>query len=479
MIHALKRTGLVIGMVFGSVSASQKEQALRDDAVDAMKRAAGYFRTKVATRGGYLWRYSPDLKKREGEGKATATQIWVQPPGTPSVGEAFLTAYEATKDRYYLDGAVAAAHALAWGQLATGGWDYRIDFDPKAGKKWYYRRDVEAGDTNRGDRRNTSTFDDDNSQSALRLLMRVDQAVEGKDESIRRAVEYGFKHLLKAQYPNGAWPQRYWAEHDPAKFPVIKARYPESWSRTHPKVSYAGYYTWNDNAIRDCVATLLLAYEFYKKPEYRAAAVKAGDFAVLSQMPEPQPVWAQQYNAKMEPAWARRFEPPSVTGGESRAALDVLKLIYEVTGDAKYIEPIPRALAWYKRSKLPGGYWARFYELKTNKPLYFTRGTYKLTYDDGDMPTHYGFKGRGMYPTRVEAWYERLMKVPADQRANTAKEWIAKAKQAPSKVDPKTVRQIIGSLDAQGRWTTKGWIECSTFNRNIRALAACVAQARP
>lgn len=478
-MNALRLTALIGGLLLAPAAASGQDAALREDALRTMKQASTFFKTKVATRGGYLWRYSLDLKKREGEGKATPTQIWVQPPGTPSVGEAFLKAYEATKDKDYLDGAVAAAHALAWGQLATGGWDYRIDFDPKHSKRWYYRRDVEAGDKDRGKRRNTTTFDDDNSQSALRLLMRVDQAVGGQDKGIRAAVEYGLKCMLAAQYPNGAWPQRVSGKHDPKKSPVLKARYPETWSRVYQGTSYAGYYTWNDNAIRDCVATLLLAHEYYRRPEYLAAAVKAGDFAVLSQMPEPQPIWAQQYNFKMEPAWARKFEPPSVTGGESRAALDVLKLVYQATGDAKYLEPMPRAFAWYKRSKLPDGNWARFYELKTNKPLYFTRGTYKLTYDDGDMPRHYCFKSTGMYPTQIEAWYQRVMQVPADKRAATVKDWVRKGKEKRGRIDPKTVRKIIASLDAQGRWTTKGWIECATFNRNLRALATYVGQVRP
>ena len=456
--------------------AAETSDALRPEALGAMKRAATYFRTAVSTRGGYLWRYSPDLKKRAGEGKATPTQVWVQPPGTPSVGEAFLAAYQATNDTYYLDGAVAAAHALAWGQLATGGWDYRIDFDPEGSKRWYYRRDVEAGDADRGKRRHITTFDDDTSQSALRLLIHVDHAVGGKDAEIRKAVERGLKCFLDAQYPNGAWPQRYWAKHDPGKYPIVKARYPETWSRTYPKASYMGYYTWNDNAIRDCVRTLLLAHDTYGKPEHLAAAVKAGDFAILSQMPEPQPAWAQQYNAKMEPAWARKFEPPSVTGGESRAALNVLQMIYEVTGDAKYLEPIPRALAWYKRSKLPDGHWARFYELKTNKPLYFVRDTYALTYDDGDMPTHYGFKSTGMYPTQIEAWYNRLMKLSADRRAASVKRKPQTGKRRPAKVSPKAVRKIIGGLDEQGRWLTQGWISCATFNQNLRTLAAYVWQ---
>src|SRR5688572_17518434 len=54
-----------------------------------LDRATGFFRS-IATHGGYLWSYSADLKDRRGEGKATATQIWVQPPGTPAVGQTFL-----------------------------------------------------------------------------------------------------------------------------------------------------------------------------------------------------------------------------------------------------------------------------------------------------------------------------------------------------------------------------------------------------
>lgn len=482
MMNALTCAVAVGGLFSGPVAAAGQDGATRDEAVKAMKRAATFFRTKVATEGGYLWQYSLDFKQRAGEGKATPTQIWTQPPGTPSVGEAFLAAHGATNDKYYLDGAVAAAHALAWAQLESGGWDYRIDFHPEECKKWFYRRDVEAGDKIRGSRRNTTTFDDDNSQSALRLLMRVDRAVGGKDKEIRRAIDYALAHFLMAQYPNGAWPQRYWAKHDVAKFPVIKARYPETWSRKFAKANYASFYTWNDNAIRDCVTTLLLAHKFYDKSEYLAAVVRAGDFALLSRMPEPQPVWAQQYNHKMEPAWARKFEPPSVTGGESGAALAVLRMIYQVTGDAKYIEPMPRAFAWYKRSKLPDGYWARFYELKTNKPLYFTRVGYRLTYDDGDMPTHYCFKSKGMYPTAVEAWYDRLMKLPADKRAAAAGRQIAgkvKKKSKPSGAEARQVRKIIDALDDQGRWTSGGWIKCGDFIGNMRALAKFVEKTGP
>ena len=40
--------------------------------VEAMKKAATYYRSNVATHGGYVYYYSEDLKQRWGEGKADA-----------------------------------------------------------------------------------------------------------------------------------------------------------------------------------------------------------------------------------------------------------------------------------------------------------------------------------------------------------------------------------------------------------------------
>ena len=133
------------------------DENLHQSGIDAMVRAARYFQTHVAANGGYLWAYKTDLSMREGERSASPTTIWVQPPGTPSVGMAFVAAYEATGDTLFLNGAVGAARALVWGQLASGGWDYRIDFDPGESKRWHYRRDVERGDAETGERRNRTT----------------------------------------------------------------------------------------------------------------------------------------------------------------------------------------------------------------------------------------------------------------------------------------------------------------------------------
>ncbi|MCA9432707.1 MAG: hypothetical protein KC940_19490, partial [Candidatus Omnitrophica bacterium] len=395
----------------------------------------------VSTEGGYLWQYSEDLEKREGEGKASKTMPWVQPPGTPSVGGAFLDAYEATGEPYYLEVAKQTAMALVRGQLLSGGWDYRIEFDPEKRKSYAYRVD-----NNREASRNTSTLDDNTTQSALRFLMRVDQTLDLKNEAIHDAVVYSLKHLLDAQYPNGAWPQRFDSSPDPQKHPVMKASYPETWSRTHPDQDYRSYYTFNDNTISDMVRVMLDAHEIYGDPKYLESAEKAGDFVLLAQMPEPQPAWAQQYDVEMHPAWARKFEPPAVTGGESRGAIQTLLMVYEATGKEKYLEPIPKALDYFEISRLPNGELARFYELKTNRPLFFTKN-YQLTYDDSDMPTHYSFK-QGYWVDSVRAEYERV-KSHKPEDSKEAKEDPTQARV--SDLEEKA-RGVLDRLDDQGRW---------------------------
>ncbi|MAF10316.1 pectic acid lyase [Candidatus Poribacteria bacterium] len=441
------------------------------EARDALANAVGYFREEVSVNGSYLWTYSEDLTDRRGEGNATPTQGWVQPPGTPSVGMAYLRAYEATGDVVYMDAAVEVVHALHETQLASGGWDYRIEFDPDNRKRWHYRSDVEAGDTERGDRRDTSTYDDNNTQSALSFLMQAEQAFDGELEEAICAVDYGLTKLLAAQYPNGAWPQRYAGEsRGEAEYPVTRARYPDMWEREYPKPDYRGYYTFNDNTIRDVIGVCIEAHRHYGADEYLAAAKRGGDFILLAQMPNPQPVWAQQYNAQMEPSWARKFEPASVTGGESVGAIRTLLDVYLYTGDDKYLDAIPPALDWFRRSSIDENRWARFYELNTNRPLYFTK-EYALVYTDDDLPTHYSFQSSYGVSSMIE-YAERVMAEGRDAiNQAAAREATSDEKRARATRLAPAIGEIIDGLDSQGRWVEDGRMDVRTFNRNVGRLA--------
>lgn len=463
MIRAVSLAALLLSVSFSNA----------DEASAALKRAVGFFSTKVAVNGTYLWNYSEDLSKREGETAATARQGWVQPPGTPAVGAAILEAYAATGERFYLEAARETAMGLIKGQLRSGGWTYPIDFSEEGRKRFAYR----DGGGAKG--RNTTTFDDDTTQAALRFLMRMDRALNFSEAKVHEAVEFCLSAIFKAQYPNGAWPQGYDHFPEPEKFPVKRAAYPESWAREWPgSQDYWQRYTLNDNNHATLIDTLIEATEIYQGKELEGAArkaiEKAGEFIFLAQMPEPQAGWAQQYDFEMQPAWARKFEPPSVSAGESQGIIRALFKLYNFTGNAKYLEPVPGAIGWLKKARLPDGRLARFYELKTNKPLFFTRD-YKLTYDDSDVPTHYAFK----ISDSTEALEREL------ESLKTKGPRKGKTEAAP---DVAEIEKIIAALDAQGRWVENGKlksdpaatkvIRSATFNRNVTALARHLKRAR-
>jgi len=445
----------------------------------ALRKAVLFFQNEVSTNGGYLYAYSEDLSIRQGEEAATTHQIWVEPPGTPAVGEAMLIAYQKTGEAVALEAAKKAADALVAGQLQSGGWASLIDFEKPL--KYQYRK---SGMT-KG--RNSTTFDDNKSQSALRFLMLIDKELNFQDQAIHEAVLYAQVCFLKAQYPNGAWPQQYSQFPRPEDFPVLKASYPESWSRVFPRKNYSHYYTFNDNTIADLIEVMFLAYHIYGEERFRQAGIRAGEFILLAQMPEPQPAWAQQYDVKMHPAWARKFEPPAITGGESQGVIKVLMRLYIHTGDKKFLEPIPRAINYLRRSQLPNKHLARFYELKTNKPLYFNL-KYELTDHSDNMPTHYAFIV-GANLDSLESQYRKLVRL--DSEKLKALRYPVKQPRLTPFLQAKA-KAAVNSLNDRGAWVTQGKIrtgrssyqktpviETRTFMKNLNVLADYIsAQAR-
>ena len=473
----LSLVGLIL--LIGERGLSADDAPSRAHAIQALHRAVDFFRSECSAGGGYVYRWSADLTRREGEGRVDKSTAWLQPPGTPSVGAAYLHAYQLTRDAQLLEAALETALALVNGQLESGGWDNSITFDPESRKRYAYR--VDQHDSLRR-LRNTTTFDDDKSQSAIRFLVSIDEALEFKHPAIHESAEFALNAVLRAQYPNGAWPQRYSEFPDPDQFPVKPAAYPDDWSRTWPNEDYRGFYTLNDNTIRDLIITLLHAHDVYQDQRYRTAAMKGGDFFLLAQMPDPQPGWAQQYDRNMHPAWARKFEPASITGGESQGVMRTLLLLYRRTGEDKYLTPLPKAIAYYRSSLRDDGRLARFYELHTNRPLYFTRD-YKLTHDDGDMPTHYGFIVGSQLDT-IEAEYARLVEEGPDQEhdrnGDNLPRMTADLRQRAA--------SVINAQDDRGAWVepgrlryhgdddpTRSVIESRTFIRNIRTLAEFIA----
>ena len=282
---ALLTTGLV-SWLFSSVSLAAEPVPTATEALATMKQAAAYYRDQVAVHGGYVYFYSVDLKERYGEGVASAEQIWVQPPGTPTVGMAYLDAYDATKDSFYLDAATEAATALIYGQLKSGGWTNCIDFNPQGERVAMYRNGKGKGKDN-------SSLDDDQTQSAIRFLVRLDKTYDFKNEPIHQAATTALDALLAAQFSCGAFPQ-VWTGPVDQSFPIKPATYPDYDWKTEGRIkNYWDMYTLNDGLAGSVTAVLVDAYQTYNDERYLAAIKKLGDFLILAQMPAPQPAWAQ------------------------------------------------------------------------------------------------------------------------------------------------------------------------------------------
>lgn len=456
--------------LLSAISAAQAADPLAAQAEEALARAARFYREQVASHGGYVYHYALDLSRRWGEGEATADQIWVQPPGTPTVGMAFLRAYEATGNNEYLQAATAAAEALVHGQIVSGGWTNCIDFDPRGKLVAMYRTG--------GRGRDTSSLDDGQTQSAIQLLVQVDAALNFQHAKIHEAALFALDALLAAQFPNGAFPQVWTKPVTPQ--PPRKASYPPYDWRTEGKIkNYWDMYTLNDNTTGYIAEALIDAHRIYQDGRYLQALRKLGDFLIDAQMPPPQAGWAQQYNYDMQPIWARRFEPPGVASDETQEAIVTLMRIATVTGEDKYLEPIPAALTWLKKSRLPDGQLARYYELKTNRPLYMNRqeDQYSLTYDDRNLPDHYGWK--------IDYRVPQLEREFQEQKKGK--------RPGPERISERDVRQVIASLDPQGRWisTFRGerlvgqlklpagtpYLSSAVFSHNVELLSTYLQQA--
>ena len=124
--------------------------------------------------------------------------------------------------------------------------------------------------------------------------------------------------------------------------------------------------------------------------------------------------------------------------------------------------------------------------MKTNKPLYLTRGDYKVTYSDADMPTHYSFK-QSDGTEAILREYERLRSMDPAELRQTGKAAPTRMSRAPAE----RAKAAIDRLDEQGRWVESGRmredaedapvrrvIDCRTFISNVRALSAYLAGVR-
>jgi len=253
-------------------------------------------------------------------------------------------------------------------QRTQGGWKKAYDVS---------KPDTDA-DKSAGGSWDAATIDNGATYTEIRLLARHYTLTKRPAalESFNRGVDF----LIANQYANGGWPQR---------FPP-------------PAKNYGRYVTFNDDAMTN---VLLLLHDIaggrppfeFVDAERRGRAKQSFDRGIacvlrVQIVVNGKPTgWAQQYDEQtLTPATARSYELPAISGSETAGVTTLLMRLESPTPEQK--RAIEAAVAWLEKSKITGKrlekrdndlvlvddpaappLWARYYEIKTNKPFFCGR----------------------------------------------------------------------------------------------------------
>lgn len=289
-------------------------------------------------------------------------------------------------------------------QRSNGGW-----CQPGGDRINYYKEIPKAlkvqlkKDKNKTD----TTIDDESTTGEITYLL--DAYDRTKNPNYLKAAARGVNYLLEAQYPSGGWSQFF----------------PDT-------TGYRKHITFNDNAMVDVLWVMKKTAEkagafkhLNDELSQRAkSAVERGIACILvCQYIQNgiKTVWCAQHNsATFLPAKARAFELPSLSGAESVGIVKFLMSVKNPSAEIK--ESIHAALTWFekvaihdKNTKMvfnekgkaidriifdePGSIvWARFYDLKTNIPIFVGRDSIpKNDLKDIEQERRVGYSFYGNY----------------------------------------------------------------------------------
>jgi PelA/Pel-15E family pectate lyase len=332
---------------------------------------------------------------------AVATVLTVGQQSAPAVvaWDALLTqpaAWYATPE------AARIADNLRLYQRVTGGWPKNVAMTAVLTPADRARVAAEKPGTD-------STIDNGATTTEIQTLARVFAATERAPD--RDAVLAGLDYLLRAQYPNGGWPQY---------FPL--------------RDDYSRHITFNDDAIAR-VLTMFgevgdgrAPYAFVDAD--RRARIRAATDRGLAIILDTQikvngvlTVWCAQHDAAtLAPALARTYELPSFSGSES---VKIVRYLMSLPGPSpRVVASVEAAVQWLRAHALAGirverrpdpatprGYdlfvvddpgapllWARFYDLETARPIFVGRdGVKREKLSDIEYERRTGYSYLGAY----------------------------------------------------------------------------------
>jgi PelA/Pel-15E family pectate lyase len=329
------------------------------------------------------------LKGRDGWNPRTAKDEWLEktPPDWKLV-----TWNEVFKQKplwYQTDEAARIADQVVLYQKDSGGWEKNVDMALMLTQK--EKADLIA---KRSDVSET-TIDNRTTYTQVAFLGKIITASLLKTSppnnfpKYKEAFNKGVDYLLAAQYDNGGLPQFY---------PLKKGYY------TH--------ITFNDDAmigvlhlLRD-IARRDDDYKFVDEDRRaKAEASVARSIPLILKLQVvidgKKTVWAPQYDENtLQPAWARKFEPPCLTAGES---VGVVRFLMGETPTPAITEAIESAINWYRKNQITGirwerkngenavvkdkaapPIWSRFYEIPGMKPIFIGRDSV-IRYDVSEI----------------------------------------------------------------------------------------------
>ena len=461
------RTTTLFSCLFCNTVFAQQEN-LSQQVEQAMYKATKFMVDSVSTNGGYVWYYLPDLSRRWGEMEAYKTMIWVQDGGTVSTGHMLLDAYRVTGNEYFYQAAEKAAAAMIWGQSNEGGWNYMIDFaGDRSLTKWYATIGKNGWRLEEFQHYyGNNTFDDDVTSDAARFLLRL--YLEKLDPKYKPALDKAINFILKSQYVNGGWPQRY-----PLKYDFNKAGHPD----------YSSFYTFNDDVIGENVLFLIQCYQTLGEQRFLDPIKQGMNFYLISQ--KKNGAWGQQYNMKMEVAGARTYEPAAYLPRTTLSNSLMLLRFYQFTGDRKFLTHIPDAIKWLEKVKLPekmtqnGRYTnSLFIDPISDKPVFVHRkgsnvkyGYYYTDTSDSKLLGH--MQGKGNIDIKyLKDEYARISALSPEEATKDSPLIPGKfeGRRTPQyfyqlsrlerfendgDVSETRVKEVINALDSENRWLVK------------------------
>ncbi|MDM0075593.1 pectate lyase [Variovorax sp. J2P1-59] len=415
-------------------------------ALVALKSATSYMDEVVSYKGGYVWSYSPDLTQTFGEMEAKRTMLWLQPPGTSSIGHIYLDAYHATGDERFYQAADRTAKAVASAQQSSGGWNYIYDFAGEDSLKHWYETVGKNGWRLEEFQHyyGNATFDDATTAVASQLMLRM--YLEKQDPVYQTATNNAIKFITDAQFgpqfgvADGGWPQRF--PHNPNAVSVMPlpnpTQLPAGARAGMEDGDYTLHVTFNDDVMGENIKFLTMCVMALGRSDLVANVTRAMDCMQRMQWTSPtQPLqsgWSLQHLSRDtggrlagSPAAARSYEPRSLATHTTQTNIQQLLGYFTLTGDRKYLSQLQKAIDWLKSASiqlpanvatlnplLAGRNVATFIELDTNEPLYIHRygsninnGAYFFDKDITNTISHYS-SGRSVDTAALQKRLDEL-----------------------------------------------------------------------